>query len=167
MLNRVTLIGRLTNDIELRQSQSGVPFTYFTIAVNRPSNNDQTDFVSCVAWRGTSELMNKYVQKGSLIAVEGRLEVYRTQNSGNYETRTNVNVQTVQFLDNKRSQTQSQKFEQPVANTSGINFEAEATQQQTTEVTTPVPQTAAPQPKVENKNESSNKFEINFDEIKF
>lgn len=111
--------------------------------------------------------MNKYVQKGSLVAVEGRLEVYRTQDNGNYETRTNVNVQTVQFLDNRRSQTQSQQVEQPVANTSGINFEAEVSPAQTTQVTTPAPQAAAPQPQVEQKQESSNGFEINFDEIKF
>lgn len=112
--------------------------------------------------------MNKYVQKGSLIAVEGRLEVYRTQDQGNYETRTNVNVQSVQFLDNKRAESQSQRQEQPVASTAGINFDQEVSSAQTTQVATPAPeavQQTAPAQEV--KEESSNGFEIDFDSIKF
>jgi single-strand DNA-binding protein len=49
MLNKVILVGRIVKDIELRQTQSGVPYTYLTLAVNRPGNNDQTDFIDCVA----------------------------------------------------------------------------------------------------------------------
>ena len=98
MLNKVVLIGYLTGDVELKETASNIPYTYFTLAVNRAGNEDTTDFVSCVAWRGTAELMAKYLNKGSLIAIDGRLEVYRTEKDGSYETRTNVNVQNITFL---------------------------------------------------------------------
>ncbi len=102
-MNKVILIGRVTSDIELRQTNDGTPYTYFTIAVNRVGNRDQTDFIPCVAWRGTSELMKNYVSKGSLIGVEGRMEVYTTQSDGQYNTRINVNVSQIEFLDSRRT----------------------------------------------------------------
>jgi single-strand DNA-binding protein len=49
MLNKTILVGRLVKEVELRQTQSGVNYTYLTLAVNRPGNNDQTDFIDCVA----------------------------------------------------------------------------------------------------------------------
>jgi single-strand DNA-binding protein len=49
MFNKVILIGRLTSDIELRKTNDSIPYTYFTLAVNRQGKSDVTDFVSCVA----------------------------------------------------------------------------------------------------------------------
>ncbi len=103
MLNKVILIGRLTSDIELRYSNDQMPYTYFTLAITRQNQRDKTDFISCVAFRSTAELMARYLGKGSMIAVEGRLEVYRTETNGDYQTRTNVVVNNVQFLDSRRS----------------------------------------------------------------
>lgn len=104
MLNKVILIGRITSDIELRKTNSDSVYTYFTIAVNRARGVEQkTDFISCVSWRKTAELMAQYLRKGSLIAVEGRLEVFRLDKEGSYETRTNVNVLGVQFLESKEA----------------------------------------------------------------
>ncbi len=110
MLNKVILIGRLTNGVELRHTNEQVPYAYFTLAVNRSgsaSNRDKTDFISCVAFRSTAEVMARYLSKGSLISVEGRLEVYSTQNAGEYQTRTNVVVNNLVFLESKRSQSEA------------------------------------------------------------
>ncbi len=106
MLNKVILIGRLTSDIELRYSNDQMPYTYFTLAITRQGQRDKTDFISCVAFRSTAELMARYLGKGSMISVEGRLEVYRTEANGEYQTRTNVVVNNISFLDSRRSSNQ-------------------------------------------------------------
>ena len=71
-MNKVILMGRLTKDPELRQSQNGISVARFTIAVNRRFAKDgqqQADFINCVAWRQTGEFIAKYFEKGSMIAV--------------------------------------------------------------------------------------------------
>lgn len=102
MINKVILTGRITANIELRQTNDGIVFTYFTLAVQRASSRNETDFISCVAWRKSAELMRDYLKKGSLIGIEGRLEVYRLEQEGNYQTRTNVNVSQIHFLESKQ-----------------------------------------------------------------
>lgn len=78
MLNKVIIMGRLTADPDLRQTDSGTPVASFTLAVDRDykdrDGNRQTDFVSCVAWRGTAEFVSKYFSKGSMAAVSGSLQ---------------------------------------------------------------------------------------------
>ncbi len=140
MINRVILTGRLTNDVELRQTNDGTAFTYFTVAVNRQNsgNNNSTDFVPCVAWRGQAELLKNYLHKGSLIGIEGRLEVFTTQQDGQYKTRINVNVSQIHFLEPKRNSNNNvvnqdfsnvsfdqeiKKNEQNLDNSSEINFD--------------------------------------------
>ena len=156
MLNKVVLIGRLTAEVDLKKTSSDIPYTYFTLAVNRPGNQDQTDFISCVAWRGTAELMSKYLNKGSLIAIEGRIEVYRTESNGNYETRTNVNVQNITFLESsRRGQTQ----EMPAQSTTSREVE---------EMHAPTQEQPIHEPTQEiESTESNGDFQIDFDSIKF
>ncbi len=112
-MNKVILIGRLTKDIELKKTQSGHSVTSFTVAVNRTfqsqdPNQPTADFINCVAWNRTAELMNQYVGKGSQVAVDGRIQ---TRNYENQEGRrvyvTEVVVDRVQFLDSKGSRQQS------------------------------------------------------------
>ena len=89
MLNRIILIGRLTRDPESKVIPSGVSVTTFSIAVDRPQSSEarqsgqekQTDFVDIVAWRQTAEFAANYLQKGRLVAVEGKLQIreYVTQ----------------------------------------------------------------------------------------
>ena len=70
-------MGRLTADPELRQTPQGTPLARFSIAVNRRfsrEGNQQADFFNCVAWQSTGEFICRYFQKGSMIAVEGRLQ---------------------------------------------------------------------------------------------
>jgi single-strand DNA-binding protein len=77
--NRVILIGRTTRDPELRYSPQGHPVTSFTLAVDRPFKNSQgereADFIDVTVWRKPAELVAQYVNKGHLLAVEGRLEI--------------------------------------------------------------------------------------------
>lgn len=78
MINRVILVGRLTKDIEVKKTQSGLSVTSFTIAVNRRQARDsqerQADFINCVAWRGTADFLGQYAKKGSLMGIEGRIQ---------------------------------------------------------------------------------------------
>lgn len=74
-LNKVILIGRLTADPELRYTPSGAPVANFTLAVDRKfSKADETDFIPVVAWRRLAEICNEFLNKGKLVAVEGRLQ---------------------------------------------------------------------------------------------
>lgn len=86
MINRVVLIGRLTKDpTDLRRSANGTAFLSFTIAVDNRSKNEErsADFIPCVAFNKTAEILNQYTRKGSQVGVEGRLQT-RT-----YESREN------------------------------------------------------------------------------
>ena len=80
MLNHIVLMGRLTRDPELRQTQSGVSVASFSLAVdrdyqNRDSGEKQTDFIDIVAWRSTAEFVSKYFAKGKMAVVSGRLQI--------------------------------------------------------------------------------------------
>lgn len=103
-LNTVNLIGRLTKDIEIRMTQSGKKCGSFTLACNRDKEN--ADFISCVAWEKTAELIEKYCSKGSKICVTGRIQTRNYQdNSGRTVYVTEVICNSVQFLDTKKEET--------------------------------------------------------------
>lgn len=103
MLNKVVLIGRLVKDPELRNTQSGKAVANFTIAVDRPyvadSGEREADFIPIVAWNKTAENIVKYLGKGRLIAVAGRMQVrnYEKDNVRHYVTE--VIADDVRFLD--------------------------------------------------------------------
>ena len=76
-MNKVILMGRLTKDIELRQTPTGINVARFTMAVNRrfaKEGQQQADFINCVAWRQTGEFIARYFRKGSMIAVVGSIQ---------------------------------------------------------------------------------------------
>ncbi len=81
MLNRVILMGRITHELELRQTPTGVSTLTFSVAVERnyakQGEERQADFITCVAWRQTAEFISRYFAKGRMIALEGTL---RTRN---------------------------------------------------------------------------------------
>lgn len=103
MLNKVVLIGRLVKDPELRNTQSGKAVANFIIAVDRPYVADggerEADFIPIVAWNKTAENIVKYLGKGRLIAVAGRMQVrnYEKDNVRHYVTE--VIADDVRFLD--------------------------------------------------------------------
>lgn len=108
MINRVVLVGRLTRDPELRYTPQNIPVARFTIAVNRTfvaSNGErETDFINCVVWRKPAENMAKYLSKGSLVGVEGRIQTgsYDAQD-GTKRYTTEVICDSIQFLESKSS----------------------------------------------------------------
>lgn len=102
MLNRVILIGRLTRDPELRYIPNGTAVATFTLAVNRKFNREEADFIPTVAWRGLAENCANYLNKGSLCAVEGRLQVRSYVNQeGDKRWVTEVVADDVRFLDKR------------------------------------------------------------------
>lgn len=84
MLNRVILMGRITKDLEIRQSQSGTAVLRFTVAVDRPQKNGEksADFINCIAFGQTAEFIGKYFGKGRMIAIEGNIKTGRYEKEG-------------------------------------------------------------------------------------
>ena len=111
-MNKVCLIGRITKDIEIRYTSSNIPSVRFTLAVNRTFSNQngerEADFINCIAWRNQAENMNKYVSKGSLVAVEGRIQTGSYEKDGQRIFTTDVVADNVQFLESK-SQSQNKE----------------------------------------------------------
>ena len=109
MLNHIVIMGRLTRDPELRYTQSQVPVTSFSVAVDRDYGGRdgaerQTDFIDCVAWRNTAEFVSKYFNKGSMAVVSGRLQLRDwTDREGNKRRSAEVVADNVYFGESKRS----------------------------------------------------------------
>lgn len=104
MLNRVILIGRLTRDPELRYTPNGVPTARFTLAVDRPFVDSQgqrgTDFIDIGTWRKLAETVANHLNKGRLVAVEGRLEIRSYEDrQGIRRKAAEVVADNVRFLD--------------------------------------------------------------------
>lgn len=96
-MNQVTLIGRITRNLVLRETSTGKNYVFFSIAIN--DMNNKTDYINCIAWNRVAENMTKFVGKGSLVAVSGRLTT-RKDNRDQYITE--VSASTVSFLDSRR-----------------------------------------------------------------
>lgn len=107
-MNRVMLIGRFTAKPELKYTGSNVPYTRFTIAVNRQFNNQDgnrdADFINIVAWRKQAEVICNYFDKGNQIAVEGRIQTgsYDGQD-GTKRYTTDVVLDTFHFIESKNA----------------------------------------------------------------
>lgn len=100
--NKATIGGRLTADVEVKQTQNGVPVCSFTVAVNRKANREETDFISCVAWRNTAEFIGKYFSKGSSICVTGAVQTRNwTDSNGQKRYTTEIIVDEAYFVDGK------------------------------------------------------------------
>lgn len=106
MLNKVIIMGRLTADPEIRQTQNGTDMVSFCVAVERnfsdTNGQKQTDFIHCAAWRGTAEFISKYFSKGRMIAVEGSIQTrsYEDKNGGK-RTAVEVVADSAYFADSK------------------------------------------------------------------
>lgn len=101
-MNVVALVGRITDDIELRKSNNGTIWTRITIAIN--SGEEEVDFVNVVAYEKVAETLGKYMKKGSQIGVNGRIK------TGQYEHEKGVKINTfdivasrIKFLDSKEA----------------------------------------------------------------
>ena len=116
MINNIVLVGRTTKTIELKQNKNGTYYVQFTLAVNRPYKDEQggqqADFITCVAWNKTAETLSNYVSKGTLIGVEGRLQVRSYSNeAGVRQYLSEVLVNRFTFLESKKSSTIAEPVE--------------------------------------------------------
>ena len=114
-LNKVVLAGRVTADIELKQTPSGVSVVSFTIAVNRryvsksadAQAQPQADFINVTAWRTTAEFISKYFHKGSAICVTGSIQTRKWQDQqGNNRYSTEVVADEAMFVESKSDASQ-------------------------------------------------------------
>lgn len=109
MINSVALNGRLTRDVDLRYTISGIAVGQFTLAVDRrfksKSGNRETDFISCQIWRKSAENLANYAHKGSLIGIEGRIQTRTYDNKqGQKVYVTEVIAENFSLLDSKPAQ---------------------------------------------------------------
>ena len=126
-MNKVLLIGRITKDPEIRYTQSGIPSVNFTIAVDRgmrdANGNRQADFINCVAWRGQADFISRFIKKGYLMSVEGRIQTRNYQGQdGQMRYVTEVVLDTVENLQPRDPNAQNtsyqpnQNYQQPAQN---------------------------------------------------
>ena len=132
-INSVTLVGRLTRDIELRKTNSNISVCSFTVAVDRryqsqQNNGQSADFISCIAWRQSAEFLANYASKGTIIGVEGRIQTrsYDGQNGKVYVTE--VVADNVQIISNRNSNTANASSYTSNTSTGGFGNEPIANQ---------------------------------------
>jgi single-strand DNA-binding protein len=118
MINRVVLVGRLTKDVEVRKTQSGLSVASFTVACDRRGSKQQgtgnqpsADFISCVAWRQSADFLGQYAHKGALVGVEGRIQTRNyDRQDGTKVYVTEVVCDNVQLLESRQqSESRSQQ----------------------------------------------------------
>ena len=107
MINRVILVGRITKDPDLKNTTNNLSVVTFTLAVNRPFKNsngeNEVDFVQCVVWRKQAENLYKYVKKGNMIGVDGRIQTRNYEDSNGKKVYiTEIVCDCVQFLETNK-----------------------------------------------------------------
>lgn len=113
MLNQISVQGRIVRDPELRRTASGKAVTSFTLACDRDFKNQQTgekevDFIECVAWGGTAEMVAKYFYKGRMVVATGRLQLRDwTDKNGQKRRTAEILVNSVYFCGSKENGTQA------------------------------------------------------------
>lgn len=117
MINNVTLVGRLTKDIDLRYTGNGTAVGNFNLAVNRPfktqSGEQEADFIRCVVWRKAAENMANYTSKGSLVGITGRIQTRSYDDKdGKRVYITEVVCENVQYLDTKSNSNEGSNSQQ-------------------------------------------------------
>lgn len=110
-MNRVVLIGRLTGKPELRYTGSNLPYSRFSVAVSRNFTNNQgqreADFINIIVWRKQAENICNYLDKGSRVSIEGRIQTGSYDDKdGNKRYTTDIVADTVQFLESKSARSQ-------------------------------------------------------------
>lgn len=120
MLNSVILIGRLVADPQLRYAPSGKAVSTMRLAVDRGTVNQQgqreTDFIDVVCWDRLAENVANNLQKGRLVAVQGRLQIRQYTNSeGQRREKAEVVAHTVRFLDSGKSNRQRESMGAEIA----------------------------------------------------
>lgn len=105
-MNKCVIVGRLTKDVELKTTQSGVSVCSFTVAVNRRFKNAEgnydADFINCVAWRQQAEFLCKYFEKGSMVGIVGSIQTRNYDSDGHKVWVTEVVADEINFMGSKK-----------------------------------------------------------------
>lgn len=114
MMNDVALIGRLVREPEMRRTGSGIAVCNFTLAVDEDfkgqDGQKETDFIDCTAWRQSAEFAAKYLKKGAMAAVRGRMKSRKwTDKEGNQRTSWYVKCDNVYSCESRREATPEQR----------------------------------------------------------
>jgi single-strand DNA-binding protein len=114
-INRVVLVGRLTRDPELRNTTTGKQVVSFGLAVDDPFNKEHTNFLNVTAWGNSADFVAKYLTKGRLVAVDGRLNQrkYTTQD-GQERNVVEIVADRVQGLDRPKDDAGGSRGQEPV-----------------------------------------------------
>jgi single-strand DNA-binding protein len=100
-MNNVSLAGRMTKNCELKYTQEGKAIGNFTIAINKRYKKDEANFINCVAFGKTAELISEYVRKGHLFGITGSIETSSWEKDGQKHYKTEVAVDQITFLQSK------------------------------------------------------------------
>ena len=104
-LNQCTFVGNVGRDPELRQTTDGIPVCNFPLAVNSNTKEKETTWLKIISWRGLAEQVGKYVKKGSLVGVTGKLSVRKYTDKNNLErTAVEIIADDVRFFDRKEKE---------------------------------------------------------------
>ena len=124
MLNHITIMGRLTRDVEMRRTNSGTPVASFTVAVDRDFSKDkETDFIEVVAWNKTAEFVSKHFNKGKMAIVSGRLQIRSwTDKDGNKRKTAEVVAENVYFGESKKESTPGDEYARLDGTDEGLPF---------------------------------------------
>lgn len=114
-MNCIQIIGRLTRDPELKKSNSGKAYIRFSLAVNRPFTSDQTDFINCVGFGKTAELIGEYTRKGHKLGVVGTLQQSSYESNGEKRTTYTVMINSFDFLESRNTTEQEPQYQPPQA----------------------------------------------------
>ena len=103
MLNQITVMGRLTRDVELRTTKTGKSVAGFTVACERDYQDKEVDFIDCFAWDRTAEFIHRNFRKGMMVIVEGRLQSRKWEDkNGGKRTAWEINTRTAYYGEKKR-----------------------------------------------------------------
>ena len=128
VLNKTILMGRMVADPELKKTNSDMSVCNFTLAVDKPkgknTENVEANFIDCVAWRGTAEIICKFFHKGSRIIIDGAIQTrtYKDK-SGNNRKATEIVVNDFSFVDRKSDNDAPRQEASPAASAPSVNVE--------------------------------------------
>lgn len=120
-MNQVFIIGRITRDLEVKFTSTGKAMLRFSVAVDRRKKEDGADFINCVAWGQTAENMDRYLSKGSKVAVLGRIQTGSYEKDGTRINTFDVVADNVEFLDSKSAEPQPKPKAEPEPQFEALN----------------------------------------------
>lgn len=161
-MNKVVLIGRLTQDPNFFTTKSNIPYVKFTLAVKRNYGNDLVDFIPIVAWNKTATFAFDNISKGLLVAVEGSLVTGRYQNEQGQTIYTyDVNVNSIDILESKSVAIQRRENSEHRANNQTMTFAPEENKNFQTKPSNSISSyDVPPTTKVEQNNDEESEWSI-------